>query len=51
MSETSDRSDRRLLGIIYPFVILGYVAAIYYGIIVRLYWMKESRPSLSSPLV
>jgi palmitoyltransferase len=39
MSEKS--KDKRLLGQLFPFVILAYAGVIYYGTIVRLYIMKE----------
>ena len=47
----SDKADKKLMGVIYPFIILGYIGGIYYGIVVRLYWMMKSSRCSSSPLV
>ena len=35
-------SEKRLLGTIFPFIILAYAGVIYYGSIVRLYILKDS---------
>lgn len=45
MSEKA--KEKRILGQLFPFVILAYAGVIYYGTLVRLYLMKDSR--LNSP--
>lgn len=44
-------SYKRLMGTVYPFIILAYAGVIYYGTIVRLYILKDSNLALCSALV
>jgi len=39
---TDKSSDKRLIGALFPFIILAYVGVIYYGVFVRLYFLKNS---------
>jgi len=36
-------NKKRILGTIFPFIILGYMAVIYYGLVVRLYFRKPCK--------